>query len=77
MTFRGWRFVTIKIPREEVGRAFAVLSRYPFVESKREVENGVACVFDLGMLPPGDGPAAELMVKRDVERASALHRTDA
>jgi hypothetical protein len=50
-----------------------VLNRYAFVDSVRTVAGGVEYVMDLAALPAGDGPAAELMVKRDVDRAVALH----
>ena len=72
---RGYRFCSIPVPRESVANALLVLARYPFIAegSPRECSGGVAYTMDLALLPFEDGPAAELMVRREVERAVSLH----
>jgi hypothetical protein len=58
-----------------VANALLVLARYPFIseDSPRACSGGVSFTMDLALLPNEDGPAAELMVRREVERAVALH----
>ena len=70
MSAKGFRFCSILCAREHVANALLVLARYPFIVdgSAREMSGGVQYTMDLGSLPEGDGPAAELMVRRDVER---------
>lgn len=71
---RGYRFCSIRVPRESRATALLVLARYPFLMGDpRETSEGVAYTIDLGALPAGDGPSAELMVMREVERAVSLH----
>lgn len=72
---RGFRFCQLRCARESAATALLVLARYPFIHdgSARESANGVEFVIDLAMLPTGDGPAAEAMVLRDLERAISLH----
>lgn len=68
MAPRGYRFCSIAMAREHVAAALLVLERYPFLCSIREMSGGVSYTMDLSGLPSGDGPAAELMIRRDVER---------
>ena len=72
---KGYRFCSIPVARESVANALLVLQRYRFIAdgSAKESPGGVAYTIDLGALPPGDGPAIELMVRREVERAVSLH----
>ena len=72
---RGYRFCSIPVPRESAANALLVLARYPFIVegSAREMSGGVSYTMDLALLPFEDGPAAELMVRREVERAVSLH----
>jgi hypothetical protein len=72
---KGWRCCSIRCAREDRVTAMLRLNRYTFVDSVEETGEGVRYVIDLSTLPAGDGPAAELMVRRDIERAVALHRS--
>ena len=72
---RGFRFCSVRVPYESRPNALLVLSRYPFIleGSAKPTSEGVAYTMDLAALPEGDGPAAEEMVRREVERAVSLH----
>lgn len=70
---RGFRFCSFRCAYESRANALLVLARYPFISGQRETSEGVAFTLDLGSLPLGDGPAAEEMILRDLQRAVSLH----
>jgi hypothetical protein len=71
---KGWRFCSVRCAREDRANAMLVLARYGFVGSVRETDDVVSFEIDLMALATiNDGPSAEAMVMRDVEKAIALH----
>jgi hypothetical protein len=65
-----FRRCSIAIAVEHVAHARKVLERHDCVrpEETRYHSGHLHFTIDLGALPPGDGPAVELVIRREIER---------
>jgi hypothetical protein len=71
MTTGDVRRCSAAVHRENVDAARAVLARHACVAEGSVRYDGERLCFDLELssLPPGDGPAVELVLRREVEGA--------
>lgn len=69
---RGFKRCTTSVHREYEGAARAILAKHPSVvaETIRFSGEHLSWSLDLSLLPEGDGPAIELVLVRDIERAA-------
>ena len=72
MTRRGFRRCTMTLHREHEAVARVVLAKHPSVVESTIRFSGehLSWSLDLSVLPDGDGPAVELVLVREIERAS-------
>jgi hypothetical protein len=71
---KGFRRHVFKCDPVDFPRVIDRVNKFDFVmpEKTKEVVGGIAFTMELATLPSGDGPAAELMVRRELELVVAL-----
>ncbi len=72
---RGVKFCRFACDASDAETCVAVLLHHPYVDESVTHEGGILHYrIDLAMIEEGDGPAAQLRVERDLERAVSRHR---